>query len=158
MGGLVSICCTRHEDEEPEVIEVRRPSKVSVLDPQTFEFVDALHLPKDSPTEVTRPPKRNSLTAWLAGGLFASRVSRSEGGGTREKAMLRPVKMLMSGAGESGKSTVIKQMKIIHQGGFSQEELSDFRPQIYRNVQDSMLQILETMEPTELSRDERTLV
>ena len=72
--------------------------------------------------------------------------------------MLRSVKMLMSGAGESGKSTVIKQMKIIHQGGFSLEELNDFRPQIYRNIQDSMLQILEVMEPAELSRDERTLV
>lgn len=66
--------------------------------------------------------------------------------------------MLMSGTGESGKSTIIKQMKIIHQGGFTQEELNDFRPQIYRNIQDSMLQILDSMDSTELSRDEQTLV
>lgn len=162
---------------------------LSILDPQTFEFVDALHLPKDGsslgalgsgslspglPSSPSSPSaslnefpirpagKRNSLTAWLAGGLFSSRrTSRGEtGGGTlgRERAQLRPIKMLMSGAGESGKSTVIKQMKIIHQGGFPHEELLDFRTQIYRNIQESILQILDCMESTELTRDERTLV
>ena len=30
------------------------------------------------------------------------------------------------GAGESGKSTVVKQMKIIHGDGYSQKELQDF--------------------------------
>ena len=41
------------------------------------------------------------------------------------------------GSGESGKSTIVKQMKIIHQNGFSPEELDTFRPIIYQNVLDS---------------------
>eukprot|EP00462_Mataza_sp_D1_P015951 CAMPEP_0175150206 /NCGR_PEP_ID=MMETSP0087-20121206/17731_1 /TAXON_ID=136419 /ORGANISM="Unknown Unknown, Strain D1" /LENGTH=347 /DNA_ID=CAMNT_0016436105 /DNA_START=1 /DNA_END=1044 /DNA_ORIENTATION=+ len=36
-----------------------------------------------------------------------------------EKAV---IKILLLGAGQCGKSTVLKQMKIIHQGGFGQEE------------------------------------
>ena len=32
-----------------------------------------------------------------------------------------------TGAGESGKSTVVKQMKIIHSDGYSKEELEGFR-------------------------------
>jgi guanine nucleotide-binding protein G(i) subunit alpha len=31
------------------------------------------------------------------------------------------------GSGESGKSTIVKQMKIIHQNGYSREELMNFR-------------------------------
>ena len=41
------------------------------------------------------------------------------------------------GSGESGKSTIVKQMKIIHQNGFSPDELDTFRPIIYQNVLDS---------------------
>mgnify|MGYP002718882020 CR=1 FL=1 len=33
----------------------------------------------------------------------------------------------MTGSGESGKSTIVKQMKIIHQNGYSKEELLNFR-------------------------------
>ena len=46
------------------------------------------------------------------------------------------------GSGESGKSTIVKQMKIIHQDGFSQHELIAFRPIIHRNVLDSAKAIL----------------
>lgn len=42
-----------------------------------------------------------------------------------------------SGSGESGKSTIVKQMKIIHQNGFTKNELMTFRPTIYRNTLDS---------------------
>ncbi|KAL1482701.1 hypothetical protein MTO96_033619 [Rhipicephalus appendiculatus] len=38
------------------------------------------------------------------------------------------IKILLLGAGESGKSTIVKQMKIIHSEGFSDEELRSFRP------------------------------
>lgn len=176
MGGLLSVCCPAREFDfalsefgspvrvEPE----RRASKTaSVLDPETFEFVDALYMPKENPAQTLELPpraivKRNSLTAWLAGGLFASRsshASRADGGSAlRDRPQMRAVKMLMCGTGESGKSTVVKQMKVIHQGGFSPEELGDFRPQIYRNIQDAMLQILDTIDYAELTRDSKTLV
>jgi guanine nucleotide-binding protein subunit alpha len=34
---------------------------------------------------------------------------------------------LTTGSGESGKSTIVKQMKIIHQDGYSKEEKLNFR-------------------------------
>jgi len=43
-------------------------------------------------------------------------------------------KLLLLGAGESGKSTVAKQMKIIHLGGFDMEERRSYIPIIYTNV------------------------
>ncbi|OJA19757.1 hypothetical protein AZE42_06784 [Rhizopogon vesiculosus] len=46
-------------------------------------------------------------------------------------------KILLLGSGESGKSTIVKQMKIIHQNGFTKDELMTFRPTIYRNTIDS---------------------
>lgn len=35
------------------------------------------------------------------------------------------------GSGESGKSTIVKQMKIIHQNGYSRDELMNFRQVVY---------------------------
>jgi guanine nucleotide-binding protein subunit alpha len=38
------------------------------------------------------------------------------------------------GAGESGKSTIIKQMRIIHSGGFPNDERLQTRAVIYSNL------------------------
>lgn len=46
-------------------------------------------------------------------------------------------KILLLGSGESGKSTVVKQMKIIHQNGYTKDELVLCRATIYKNVMDS---------------------
>lgn len=46
----------------------------------------------------------------------------------------RQVKLLLLGAGESGKSTFLKQMRIIHSYGFSDREYDEFRQTIYKNV------------------------
>ena len=43
----------------------------------------------------------------------------------------------IQGSGESGKSTIVKQMKIIHQNGYTHAELLMFRPTIYRNLLES---------------------
>ncbi|KAG6827076.1 guanine nucleotide-binding protein subunit alpha [Tricholoma furcatifolium] len=53
------------------------------------------------------------------------------------KKYKRECKILLLGSGESGKSTIVKQMKIIHQSGFSQSELEAYRPVVYKNVLDS---------------------
>ena len=49
------------------------------------------------------------------------------------------------GSGESGKSTIVKQMKIIHQNGFTDKELMSYRPTIYRNTLDSAQAIVLAM-------------
>jgi guanine nucleotide-binding protein subunit alpha len=54
-------------------------------------------------------------------------------------------KILLLGSGESGKSTIVKQMKIIHQNGFTTEELLSYRPTIYKNVIDSAQAIVLAM-------------
>ncbi|KAG6876547.1 hypothetical protein C0992_012470 [Termitomyces sp. T32_za158] len=53
------------------------------------------------------------------------------------KKFKKECKILLLGSGESGKSTVVKQMKIIHQGGYRISELMEVRPTIYKNVLDS---------------------
>ena len=42
----------------------------------------------------------------------------------------------ITGSGESGKSTIVKQMKIIHQNGYSAEELAMYRLTVYKNLLD----------------------
>ncbi|XP_072444746.1 guanine nucleotide-binding protein subunit alpha-12-like [Chiloscyllium punctatum] len=46
----------------------------------------------------------------------------------------RMVKILLLGAGESGKSTFLKQMRIIHGQDFDRKTLEEFRDTIYGNI------------------------
>ncbi|KAJ1822838.1 guanine nucleotide-binding protein subunit alpha [Coemansia sp. RSA 2598] len=65
----------------------------------------------------------------------------------KERMNLRnEVKMLLLGAGESGKSTIIKQMKLIHDGGYSQDERESFKEVIFSNTIQSMRVMLEAMD------------
>lgn len=51
--------------------------------------------------------------------------------------MRRPnTSLIGTGSGESGKSTIVKQMKIIHQNGYTVEELAMYRLTIYKNLVD----------------------
>ena len=40
----------------------------------------------------------------------------------------------IAGAGESGKSTIVKQMKIIHETGYSSDDCLNYRPVVYSNT------------------------
>lgn len=46
----------------------------------------------------------------------------------------RALKVLLLGSGESGKSTVLQQLKIMHQNGFTREELLEYKPFIFDNI------------------------
>ncbi|XP_029914940.1 guanine nucleotide-binding protein G(o) subunit alpha-like isoform X2 [Myripristis murdjan] len=61
------------------------------------------------------------------------------------KIEMNVVKILLLGAAESGKSTLIKQMKIIHSNGFSRQELISFKPAVLDNVLTSMKFVLRGM-------------
>ncbi|AEO70909.1 dfc36a28-0d70-456a-8dfa-0310fbd4c003 [Thermothielavioides terrestris] len=50
------------------------------------------------------------------------------------KRLRKECKILLLGSGESGKSTIVKQMKIIHLKGYSPEELASYRPTVYKNL------------------------
>merc|ERR1711939_922458 len=71
------------------------------------------------------------------------------------KARNEEIKMLLLGAGESGKSTILKQMKLIHEGGYSRDERESFKEIIFSNTVQSMRVILEAMESLELPLDDQ---
>ena len=60
------------------------------------------------------------------------------------------VKLLLLGAGECGKSTILKQMQIIHGKGYPEEERKEYVPIIYANTVQSMMTILNAMENLEI--------
>lgn len=62
----------------------------------------------------------------------------------------REIKLLLLGAGESGKSSVAKQMRILHCGSFSEQERRATIEIIYQNVIQSMQVILDWMNEVEM--------
>lgn len=78
----------------------------------------------------------------------------------QEKKNLRQeIKILLLGAGESGKSTFIKQMRIIHGEDFSESDRLEFRPIIYHNILKGCKILVEARRrlqiPLENSKNER---
>ncbi|RPB22726.1 guanine nucleotide binding protein, alpha subunit [Terfezia boudieri ATCC MYA-4762] len=72
-----------------------------------------------------------------------------------EKRMAREVKLLLLGAGESGKSTILKQMKLIHASGFSKSERDDYRAIIFGNLLTSLKVILEAMDGYDIEFEDK---
>ncbi|KAJ9164724.1 Guanine nucleotide binding protein, alpha subunit [Coniochaeta hoffmannii] len=70
-----------------------------------------------------------------------------------EKRMQREVKLLLLGAGESGKSTVLKQMKLIYAQGFSKTEKLEWKPVVFNNIVQSFRLIYEAMNDLGLKLD-----
>ncbi|KAG7280598.1 hypothetical protein CRUP_028324 [Coryphaenoides rupestris] len=70
-----------------------------------------------------------------------------------EKAA-REVKLLLLGAGESGKSTIVKQMKIIHEDGYSEDECKQYRAVVYSNTIHSLMAIVKAMTTLNVEYDD----
>uniref|UniRef100_T1GYU4 GNAS complex locus n=1 Tax=Megaselia scalaris TaxID=36166 RepID=T1GYU4_MEGSC len=51
-------------------------------------------------------------------------------------------RLLLLGAGESGKSTIVKQMRILHVNGFSNEERKQKIDDIKKNIRDAIIKKL----------------
>ncbi|KAG5202694.1 Guanine nucleotide-binding protein subunit alpha [Trichophyton interdigitale] len=66
------------------------------------------------------------------------------------KRLKKECKILLLGSGESGKSTIVKQMKIIHQNGYSVEELSMYRLTVYKNLLDCAKSLVWAMHQFEI--------
>ncbi|KAI9900044.1 hypothetical protein N3K66_004306 [Trichothecium roseum] len=62
-----------------------------------------------------------------------------------EKRLTKEVKLLLLGAGESGKSTILKQMKLIYAQGFSKNERLEWKPVVFSNIVHSFRTISEVM-------------
>jgi guanine nucleotide-binding protein G(i) subunit alpha len=66
----------------------------------------------------------------------------------------KEIKLLLLGAGESGKSTIAKQMRIIHGNGYSPGECKSYRPVVHSNTLQSMFSILQAMKKLEVGFDD----
>uniref|UniRef100_A0A803VQU3 G protein subunit alpha i3 n=12 Tax=Passeriformes TaxID=9126 RepID=A0A803VQU3_FICAL len=85
------------------------------------------------------PPGKGSLAATRRVLLMGkpSRFFQPNGGGCWSSSC--------SGAGESGKSTIVKQMKIIHEDGYSEEECKQYKVVVYSNTIQSIIAIIRAM-------------
>ncbi|KAM9820120.1 guanine nucleotide-binding protein G(q) subunit alpha-like [Neosynchiropus ocellatus] len=67
-----------------------------------------------------------------------------------KKESLLEYKLLLLGTGESGKSTFIKQMRIIHGRGYSDEDKRGFRRLVYQNIFTAMQVMIQAMNILEI--------
>uniref|UniRef100_A0AAY4DWN8 Guanine nucleotide-binding protein G(i) subunit alpha-2 n=2 Tax=Denticeps clupeoides TaxID=299321 RepID=A0AAY4DWN8_9TELE len=72
-----------------------------------------------------------------------------------EKAA-KEVKLLLLGAGESGKSTIVKQMKIIHEDGYSEDECKQYRAVVFSNTIQSIMAIVKAMSSLKIDYEDST--
>ncbi|KAJ1505195.1 guanine nucleotide-binding protein subunit alpha [Coelomomyces lativittatus] len=68
----------------------------------------------------------------------------------------KDVKMLLLGTGESGKSTILKQMQLIHGVGYSSEDRKEFKQVIHQNLLQSLRTLVEAVEKCNLSYEKVT--
>ena len=61
------------------------------------------------------------------------------------KQLRKECKVLLLGPEESGKSTIVKQVKIIHQGGYSLEERALYRLTVYKNLMECAKALIRAM-------------
>ncbi|KAI8099059.1 guanine nucleotide binding protein, alpha [Halteromyces radiatus] len=73
------------------------------------------------------------------------------------KRMKKEIKILLLGAGESGKSTVLKQMRLIHAAGFREQERLQYRSIIYENIYSSMQMMILALKTSSNVLDDPTL-
>lgn len=66
----------------------------------------------------------------------------------------REIKLLLLGAGESGKSTIVKQMKIMHESSFTDEERLEYVPVVHNNTIQSLIAIIKGMNKLNISLDD----
>ncbi|KAI8983317.1 heterotrimeric G protein alpha subunit 4 [Trametes punicea] len=62
----------------------------------------------------------------------------------------KQVKVLLLGSGDSGKSTILKQMRLIHRVPFSSQEIESYRQLVFNNLTHGLTSVLEAMEDMEL--------
>jgi len=68
-----------------------------------------------------------------------------------KKDARRELKLLLLGTGESGKSTFIKQMRIIHGAGYSEDDKRGYIKLVYQNIFMAMQSMIDAMKLLEIT-------
>jgi len=71
--------------------------------------------------------------------------------------MASQVKVLLLGSGDSGKSTVLKQMRLIHKVPFSPSEVEHYRQLVFDNLTRGLRYLLDAMDDMDLKISEKNL-
>lgn len=98
--------------------------------------------------EVSKPAQTTEVTQ--------PKVPESSGAAERSSDSSKEIKVLLLGLGELGKLTIVKQMKILHQGGYTREELVEYTPFVYKNVLDCIKLVINAiidLEPDLIAKD-----
>lgn len=84
-----------------------------------------------------------------------AKASRNIDKGNAEDALKAEavIKLLLLGAGESGKSTIFKQMKLLHGAGYSQDERIRFKWHIWSNIVETLKNVCEAADTFEYADD-----
>ncbi|CEP11440.1 hypothetical protein [Parasitella parasitica] len=132
--------------EEKEVIQGAIPTAKNV---PLSQFAAAWSLSDQEFKEqfgFEKPAKDASVILYCLGGVRSTRAAEhlaslgynnfsiDKSIEEESRKLRREFKILLLGSGESGKSTIFKQMKIIHQNGYTNEELLNWRVTVYRNL------------------------
>uniref|UniRef100_A0A915KHP2 Uncharacterized protein n=1 Tax=Romanomermis culicivorax TaxID=13658 RepID=A0A915KHP2_ROMCU len=67
-----------------------------------------------------------------------------------QKANARVIKLLLLGTAECGKSTILKQMRILHSAGFSDSEVRLQKCSIFENILNSIVTLIEAVQNEKL--------
>ena len=70
------------------------------------------------------------------------------------KAVSPRPQVLLLGSGDSGKSTILKQMRLIHSVPFSSQEIESYRQLVFNNITHEMKYLLDAMADMNLEVDE----
>jgi len=70
----------------------------------------------------------------------------------------KDIKLLLLGAGESGKSTIVRQMKIIYEEGCCEEDCLQFKTVVYSNIIQSIMAIIRAMGLLKIGFKEQEMV
>ncbi|KAF8328661.1 G-protein alpha subunit-domain-containing protein [Cantharellus anzutake] len=90
----------------------------------------AIHSPTSSPTSTPLSSPFSSTSHEKKS--HSDSIDRQIAADSR--TLRKECKILLLGSGESGKSTIVKQMKILHQGGFNEDELLLYRGVVNGNL------------------------
>jgi guanine nucleotide-binding protein subunit alpha len=64
--------------------------------------------------------------------------------------IINDLQVLLLGSGDSGKSTILKQMRLIHKVPFSPQEIESYRQLVFDNLTRGMAYCLDSMEDMDL--------
>ncbi|KAH8101422.1 heterotrimeric G protein alpha subunit 4 [Cristinia sonorae] len=64
--------------------------------------------------------------------------------------MAHQVKVLLLGSGDSGKSTILKQMRLIHRVPFSTSEIESYRQLVFNNLTHGMKYLIDSMDDMDI--------